>query len=278
MNATSWQHWRAHWTRLLAIAALAALASALAACGGGGGADEAAHPIQGSRETKSIASRITGTEYPLRIYLPPASAGPRNQLPVIYVLDGEGWFDTLVGNVEAAQRGVIIVGVETAGQRNRDFVPANTCTPHGGGYVAYFDFVRQELIPFVEGSIGGDPAQRALFGHSHGGSLVLYALFSEPPGGHSFKAYLASDASIGCMPAVARDWEHDYAAAYRDLPVRLHLSYASAGNAGPNAQYATVIEQSGYAGLSFKRQLYNGTHGGIVPQVLNDVVGFAFDD
>lgn len=231
--------------------------------------------MEGTVQTGAVSSQINGTVYPLSIYLPPASAGPRGSLPVVYVLDGESWFDTLVSIVESARTRIIIVGIHGTGQRGRDFVPPNSCTANGGGHAAYFDFMRQELLPYVEGTIGGDPSRRTLFGHSHGGSFVLYAMFSEAAGQQSFKAYLASDASISCMPFVAYGWEQDYASANRELPVRLHLSYATLGNYAANLDYADVIARRGYGRLAFVAQAYTGTHGGIVPQVLSDGVGFA---
>ncbi|WP_439519377.1 alpha/beta hydrolase [Hydrogenophaga sp.] len=247
----------------------------LAGCGGGGG-DGDAPAREGSLESRIIRSSATRTDYPLNIYLPPASAGPLSGLPVLYVLDGESWFDTLVGMAESTRQRVIIVGIGTAGQRARDFVPGNSCTPNGGGNAAYFNFIRQELIPYVEGNFGGDPDQRALFGHSHGGSFVLYAMFSQTPGQHSFKAYLASESSISCMSTTAFAWERDYAAAQSALPVRLHLSYASQGNYTSNLDYAAAITQRNYAHLVFVGRSYSGTHNGIVPQVLTDALGFAF--
>ena len=49
----------------------------LTACGGGGGSGEPPPPRQGTLESRTIASAVIGDTYPLNIYLPPASAGPR---------------------------------------------------------------------------------------------------------------------------------------------------------------------------------------------------------
>lgn len=260
----------ASFRRLIAATWLCGL---LAACGGGG--SDASPVMEGTLQNESMRSALTATDYPLDIYVPPASAGPRGSLPVVYVLDGESWFHTLVAQVEAARTRVIIVGIGTAGQRGRDFVPGNTCTPGGGGEGAYFAFLRDELIPHIERTVGGDPAQRAIFGHSHGGSFVLYAMFAQAPGAHTFRSYLASDASISCMQGTADAWEVAYAAANRTLPVRLHLSYATQGNYFPNLTYAATIAQLGFGGLAFVSQSYPGGHSGIVPQVLAEAVPFA---
>jgi predicted alpha/beta superfamily hydrolase len=257
-------------------AALALLGTALTGCGGGSSVGGGAGPVQATRDFRTLSSRYTSSSYALDIHLPPASAGPRAAMPVVYVLDGESWFDSVKAVVESLQRSVIVVGIQSGGQRSRDFVPANSCTSDGGGQAAYFEFIRQELIPAIEASYGGDPAQRVIFGHSHGGSFVLYAMFAEAPGQHRFSTYLACDASLGCMAAAASGWEHAYAAAHRELPVRLHLSSASLGNHVSNVEYADLIAQRRYAHLTFTARVYNGTHGGIVPQVLADGLGSAF--
>lgn len=254
------------------IARLVALCVAVVGCGGGSGEST---PLEGSRDTRSITASATGTVYPLSIYLPPASAGPRDRLPVVYVLDGESWFDTLVGIAESDALRIIIVAINSAGQRSRDFVPPNNCTPNGGGHQSYLSFLRQELIPFVEVNIGGDPTQRTIFGHSHGGSFALFAMFSDTPGGHTFKTYVASDSSVSCMAATALAWEATYAAATSRLPVRLHMSYATQGNYQSNLNYADLIAQRRYADLEFLAQAYGGSHGGIVPQVLHEAMIFA---
>lgn len=210
------------------------MALLLAACGGGG--DGESPTVEGTREARTIRSVITRTDYPLAIYLPPASAGPREDLPVIDVLDGESWFETVVGLAESTRTRIIIVGIGTAGQRGRDFVPGNSFTPNGGGNAAYLNFIRQELIPYVQNNLGGHPEQSAQ----------------------------------------AQAWERDYAAAHRNLPVRLHVSYATQGNFRANEDYAAAIAQDNFADLDLVSRPFSGTHNSIVPHVLNDVLGFAF--
>jgi predicted alpha/beta superfamily hydrolase len=249
---------------------------ALTGCGGGSSSGDGGRPMEGTVETRTISSRFNVTHYPLSIYLPPASAGLRSTLPVVYLLDGETWFEPLVDIAESLSIRVIIVGVNGVGQRNHDFVPLNSCSPNGGGQDAYFDFIRQDLLPYVEGTFGGDPSQRALFGHSHGGSFVLYAMFSESPGQHSFKAYLASDASLGCMLDESANWEQAYASAHSELPVRLHLSYATAGNYTTNLAYSSEIAQRNYGQFAFEARPYNGSHIGIGRPALIDGIAFAF--
>ncbi len=275
MDWTSRFSWPAS-TRRVALSVLLSLV--VAGCGGGGSSSGSGEDAtQGTRESRTFRSRASGVTYPLSIYLPPSSAGARNELPVLYVLDGETWFGTAVEVAESGGPPAIIVAIHGAGRRNRDYVPTNRCTQDGGGHAAFFDFLRQELLPSIEDTIGGDPRRRALFGHSHGGSFALYAMFAESPGQHTFAAYLASDASVSCLGATADGWEQDHASAHSELPVRLHLSYATLGNHDSNRAYADAIAQRGYQDLDFVGKAYTGTHGGIVPQALREGMAFAFD-
>jgi hypothetical protein len=248
--------------------------SLVAACGGGGAPGPA---MAGSTTQATITSATNGATYPLSIYLPPASAGSRATLPIVYALDGEWWFQNLVDIAEAAGARIIVVGIGNQTRRAQDYVPANSCTSGGGGQAAYLAFLTQELIPHIERTVGGDPGRRALLGHSHGGSLVYYALFAEAPAAHHFSAYLASDASIGCMPSTVGQWEQNYATAYAALPVRLHVSFASAGNVD-NGPFAEVVRGRGYTGLTLQSRAYTGSHTGIIPTAFADAVAFAFQN
>ena len=247
------------------------LASLLGGCGGGGSGGGSAGD-QGSIETKSIVSQGNGMTYPLYIYLPPGSASDRASMPVIYVLDAESRFATAVGLVQGPQARIILVGIGNEANRARDYVPANTCTTTGGGEAVFLEFIRAQVIPFVEANVGGDPTRRALLGHSHGGSFVLYAMFAEAPGAHHFNAYLASDASLPCMLDTAYGWESAYAAKYATLPVRLHFSYS----ANLIQFYADLIGGRHYGGLTLASQLYGGGHLGMIPAAFSDAIAFAF--
>lgn len=259
-----------HMTRLRALIALVVMV-ALTSCGGSdGGASGPA--IEGSIEARSITSQVNRTRYPLDIYLPPASAGSRANLPVVYALDGEWRFAELVRIVEATRARVIVVAIGNQASRNRDYVPPNNCTADGGGHAAFLLFIRSELIPFVEGTIGGHADKRILLGHSHGGSFVFYALFAEAAQDHQFASYLASDASIGCMPPLVNGWLNTYSAGNTSLPVRLHVSY------GPNIDnipFAQQIRDAAYTDLTLQAKAYDGGHNGMIPAAFSEGIAFA---
>lgn len=256
-------------TRRASMVALLGLAAS--GCGGGNGAGSDDTPA-GTLQVASITSRSNGASYPLHIYLPRGSDADRASLPVVYLLDGESRFRTLVDIVTAQGRRVIVVGIGNEARRGIDYVPPNACTPGGGGHIGFLDFIRLELVPFIEASFGGDARRRILLGHSHGGSFVLYALFAESAPSRRFAAYLASDASIDCMSATMYGWEAAYASAHTALAARLHLSHAS--NVA-NASFALQLEGRRYAGLGLAAQPYGGGHIGMIPAAFADALAFA---
>ena len=254
-------------TRRTSLVAL--LGFVAAGCGGGVGT---VTPMAGTVQVRSIAAVSNGTTYPLNIYLPPGIETMRATVPVVYLLDGESRFQAMVDVVESTHALVVVVGIGNEALRGRDYVPANLCTPGGGGEGAYLDFIRFELIPFVETTFGGDPLRRILLGHSHGGSFVLYALFNEAPASRHFASYLASDASIDCMSATVYGWESAYAAANTALTVRLHVSY-SANTA--NVAFSQQIQSRHYTELTFASKFYDGGHIGMIPQAFTEALAFA---
>ena len=256
-------------TRRASLLALAGFA--LGGCGGGA-MEDGESSLAGTLVTRSIVANSNGTNYPLNIYLPPGLAAIRNTVPVIYLLDGDSRIAAVVDIVERTQARVIVVGIGNEAMRSRDYVPANVCTSGGGGHAAYLDFIRFQLAPSIETNFGGDPRRRILLGHSHGGSFVLYALFTETPTTRHFAAYLASDASIDCMSGTVYGWEEDYAIVYPMLPVRLHISYG-ANNA--NQAFAEKVQGRDYTDLTMAAKSYGGGHIGLIPAAFTDAMAFA---
>ncbi len=234
-------------------------------------AGDAVRGVTGSIRTTSIASRRTGSTYPIRLYAPP-DADAAERLPIVYLVDAEWRLEALVRAAEAQRLRVRMAGIANEGTRNHDDMPAASCAAGAGGEAAFFAFIRAELVPFVEGEVAVDPARRALWGHSYGGGFVLYALFSETPDARTFSAYLAADPSTRCLGATLDAWEAAYAAAHTRLPVRLHYAYANPFNAG----FAERIESRHYRDLRFVATAYPGGHDGMIPAAAADALGFAF--
>lgn len=149
----------------------------------------------------TIYSSILKEKRSIKVLLPgtykPESA---DKYEVIYLTDGEWCMDlfTCVYNFAQSEKFVppaIIVAVpnryiNTANQRDRDFLPVNVPEPAiSGGAENFMSFFKNELIPYIDKNYPTN-GTNSLYGHSYGGLFVLYALLSEP---QLFGSFYATD-------------------------------------------------------------------------------------
>lgn len=146
-----------------------------------------------------FVAKENGRDYRLQVWQPPI-VPPRRGFPVLWVLDGAGYFGlavdmmrtrALIGLELAA---AVVVGVTyptddlavAMHRRYEDF----TATPTGiepwaggaptGGVEGFLDMIEHEALERVAQRCAIDRARLALFGHSLGGHAALYALFTRP--------------------------------------------------------------------------------------------------
>lgn len=168
-----------------------------------------------------------GRDYRIFVWQPQAvrSLGP---LPVLYLLDGNGMFPIAAAalalqSLRAERTGVlpsIIIGIGyptlhwiDAKRRTLDYTPpvaaarlaqrpGNQAWDETGGADAFLDFIEQELAPTISREFTVDPDRTALFGHSFGGLLALYALLTRPA---LVRSYVAASPSIWFAPDELKD-------------------------------------------------------------------------
>lgn len=154
-----------------------------------------------------------------RIFVWQPEPRPREPLPVLYLLDGNGMFPIATAALalqsrRAERTGVtpsVIVGIGyptahwmDAKRRTYDYTPpvaadrlaprpGNRAWDETGGADAFLDFVQCELAPAISDQFAIDPDRTALFGHSFGGLLGLYALLTRPA---LVRSYVAASPSI----------------------------------------------------------------------------------
>ncbi|WP_078431713.1 alpha/beta hydrolase [Metabacillus halosaccharovorans] len=179
--------------------------------------------------TNKIPFTITGTKqftfeseknrlYQILVFIP-NEAPPETGFPIIYLLDGNSIFGSVVEAVRIQSRkpektGVIpsiVVGVgystsePFSKERFYDYtmgepeieIPANkmdnaTSQRHGGAE-EFLQFLQNKLKPAMEQNYPIDQKKQTLFGHSLGGLFVLHTLFTSPT---SFQTYIAGSPSI----------------------------------------------------------------------------------
>lgn len=118
--------------------------------------------------------------------------------PVIYLLDGElikQYEETLKCTRTNSDIGThIIIGVETANNRNRDMIPCKMYSrPEAGDADRFLQFLIKELQPFVDSSYNTN-GKNILYGASTAGLFTIYAILDQPD---AFYGYIASSPMIG---------------------------------------------------------------------------------
>ena len=148
-----------------------------------------------------------GRHYRIQVSVPVAAA-PKDGYPVLYVLDGNGWFGPAVDVARMREyeklSPTIVVGIAPAGKdffdvsRSYDFTSPGTIDPDFdgiklGGADQFLAFLDSVVKPWVSAHYRVDAHRRILYGHSMGGMFVLHALFKSPG---SFDVYLAASPDI----------------------------------------------------------------------------------
>lgn len=151
----------------------------------------------------SIQSEILNEQRNIWVYVPNRPPNSGERFPVVYLLDGDGHFPSVVGmirqlsttNGNTVVPEMIVVGIPNT-DRMRDLTPSKDTSigPENtsGGGEAFLNFMSEELIPYIDTNYPTAP-YRLFIGHSLGGLTVLNALLKHP---EMFNAYIAIDPSL----------------------------------------------------------------------------------
>lgn len=150
-----------------------------------------------------IKQSNTDRQYELYIKLPEDySENTDLNYPVIYTTDAVVHMDMLSGATEFLMPNVIVVGISyqknlgderANASRFRDYQMAEYTDPEiqarfqGGQVSGHLDFIRNNVIAYIEKNYRTDPGERTYFGYSLGGAFGAYILFAEPD---TFKHYI----------------------------------------------------------------------------------------
>jgi len=160
----------------------------------------------------SISSKVLNENRKIWVHLPKSvqnNGFAKQKYPVVYVLDGDGHFSSVVGMIEEMSEvngntncpEMIVVGIMNT-NRNRDltpthsdidlpFVPKNLSEQSGGGE-KFVEFLEKELIPYINNKYPAAP-YKTLIGHSFGGLTAINILTNHS---NLFNSYIAIDPSM----------------------------------------------------------------------------------
>ena len=241
-------------------------------------------------EIRTIKSASTGCTYDLYIRKP-ADFGKDSskKYPVLYLLDGQWDFkllDSVIGGLvyDKWMPDIVVVGITYHGEnldynalRAMDYTPEPGNVKGSGGGPQFLQFLKTELIPFMEANYRGDPSRRILAGHSLGGLFTLYAMFSDPP---LFWGYLAGSPSVDWVNSALVKQEAEYAKNHKSLPVRLYMAVGGAEELlTPDMNFAKTFASRNYKGLHWDgRVIESERHSGVKPEFFNRGLRYIFSN
>lgn len=222
-------------------------------------------------EIKTFYSKILGEKRKIFVQTP-SRMSKYDVYPVIYVLDGEAQTTLVNGQVQYLSESykiipnVIVVGIANT-DRIRDLTPthsiigpdgkpdtsANAFGKNSGGGEKFLQFIRQELMPYIETNYQAAP-YRILTGHSLGGLMALYCMVNHPD---YFNAYIAISPSL--------QWDNEIMLKQVNEKLKtgignriLFFSDANEDAAFHNNQLKldSLLQKKNISGLKYKRMFY----------------------
>lgn len=135
----------------------------------------------------TLFSESVKDSFSIFISLPSNYDKKKNQnFPVVYLLDANVYFDIVADALKENKTNAILIGlgykdfIQMDSLRDRDytFPQASPRDSFGisGGADKFLDFIKNELVPFIDKNYRTITYNRTLMGHSLGGYFTIYAL------------------------------------------------------------------------------------------------------
>jgi predicted alpha/beta superfamily hydrolase len=234
------------------------------------GAEDAPYPPVSLRgtEVRSIKSSSIDQEFKLHVYLPAGYTDSTRVFPVVYLTDSDayfGYFRSLAGNLHYGNMipEVVIVGIayeedvqSYMRNRERDLLPAAVANhPGSGNAEAFVEFMRDELLPFVESQYRVDPGDRTIVGMSAGATFALYVLCTSPG---LFDRYVIVSPYLIYGQEILLELHDAYARGHDSLPAHVYTAMGELEPPyalGPWNKLIENIDERDYADLELKREV-----------------------
>jgi predicted alpha/beta superfamily hydrolase len=236
-----------------------------------------------------LLSRYTRHSHLLRVSLPEDYDTSERTCDVLYLLDGDKYFDEVVALLRnGAGRGpggdLIIVGIgyeKTANRRKRDYTPVKVPGfPTGGGVKKFYLFLRHELVPRIDRTYRTNAvrAGRCIAGHSLGGIAVCYGLMYH----HDlFGRFIAISPSLWWGDGLfINRYRMDFSGITASSPLRYYSASGTLEDPSMDAlarHYNRRVRRKGGERVVVAYSLLEGRgHDDIFPAALVEGLGFVF--
>lgn len=213
-----------------------------------------------------LHSKILNEDRTIMIALPGDYEKSKKNYPVIYLTDGQ-WNFNVTSQAIGSQSGnglapqMIVVAIQTLENRDRDLLTTrNEQEKMGGGADNFYNFLTEELVPFIEKNYRTFP-YRALCGTSFGGIFIVHSFIKNPK---FFDSYLALSPSMWWDDGIFLKRSKEFLTKNPDLKNSLYICVANEGlDMGVNS-YAEILTQFSPKGLKWKFEEYpKEVHGSI---------------
>ncbi|WP_459209218.1 alpha/beta hydrolase-fold protein [Aquimarina rhabdastrellae] len=226
-------------------------------------------------EVIPIKETKTNRQYELYVELPEGYTKNKDkQYPVIYYTDALWHVELLSGAAEYIMEDAILVGIswqkdikeefKKEGKfhmsRFRDYSITKSNNPKRqakyqfGQANNHLDFIRKDVIKFIEKHYRADPDNRTYFGYSLGGVFGAYTLMTQP---NTFKNYiLGSPALDGDIPVLSTLESNT------KMNANVFISYGSEEEKLSKyaEEFITLLKNKKDNSLSFEKLVIEGTH------------------
>lgn len=157
----------------------------------------------------SVQSNILGEKRKIWVHVPDGAANSKERFPVVYLLDGDGHFSSVVGMIQQLSTingntmcpKMIVVGIPNT-DRTRDLTPTHidadppfmdsTFSKTSGGGENFIAFMEKELMPHIDAKYP-TATYKMLIGHSFGGLAVMQTFVHH---NDLFNSYICIDPSM----------------------------------------------------------------------------------
>ncbi|WP_153979604.1 alpha/beta hydrolase [Paenibacillus xylanilyticus] len=252
-----------------------------------------------------VRAERSGREYVINAFVADI-APPPNGYPVIYLLDANAVFGTMVEamrvqSVRSDKTGVVpavIVGIgyeaeqPFPAERYYDFMmqvpeadlprrPDGASWPEYGGAEEFMHFIEKQLKPEVEEKYSIDRSRQSIVGHSLGGLLVLQMLLANPG---TFRHYIAGSPSIHWNSAWVEQQRASWVSRAKHCGTEMHVLITAgeqegshpSGVVGRSRELAHWLGQTGIEGFSAEFTCFEDEgHISVLPILMSRAIRFA---